>query len=343
MFLLVFSTPRLLQLCSMTSVVFLIMADLMMGCIQFHLFRGFPSTQAKTKQSQAEKLHEYGLYKPRDSHYDKGRKAGDRKDDRRLILLAECQVGKTGAYLHYLQLLARAASTIAVPPPPRLLGDGTWPRNVVSWLLPLWEKLFDKPRLGGTYSRLFASKYTAGIAKKRANLVMQSCKPGEGSWVENFQTLVRNVSGEAIMSEAGNTLIAGLNRGAVAPFDQRGQSTKTPASFESLKAAIDWDGRFHSHGVRLCVCSNQCTPACQQSTTDRSSFGAIPPIRVADLAKTGGQYDAVRARWEASHLEERHGGEQHLPILSHCGPLDLCAQRIQGRLTLSHRTCSVCQ
>ena len=260
--------------------------------------------------TQKKQLHEYHTYRPGDGHYDRleGNAKSRGKDERRLILSAECQVGKTGAYLHYLQLLTRATSAVAIPPP---LGPPS--RDVVGWLLPRWDELFGEPPLTGTYGRLFASKYTAGVAKKRTNLVMQSCKPA-GSWVGNFQDLLRNVSGERITSKAGKELIEKLNQEAVAPFTQQGQSTGAPGSLESLKAAIDWDGRFHSQGVRLCVCDGgQCSPECQQGAKDRPSFGVVPTIRVADLAKTGGQSDGVSGRWEASRPDSRKGGQRVCP------------------------------
>ncbi len=240
---------------------------------------------------------------------------------RRLILLAECQVGKTGAYLHYLQLLTRAASTIAIPSPLPLPDDGggARSRDVVSWLLPRWDELSRQPPLRGTYSKLFGSKYTVGVAKTRANLVMQSCRAPAGSrvrsglWVDSFQGLLRNVSGEGITSEAGEDWIQKLSNEAVAPFDEQGQSKREKVYLESLKKAIDWDGRLHSQGVHLCACDGLCSPECKQGAKGRSSFGAIPSIKVSDLAKTGGQCDGVSGRWGPSWQENR-SGEQRVPI-----------------------------
>lgn len=257
--------------------------------------------------------HHYDTYKPAKSHYDFGRNAASEKDERRLILLAECQVGKTGAYLHYLQLLTRTATTIAIPSPLPLPDEGEpRSRDVFSWLLPRWDELSLQPPLRKMYSTLFASKYTVGVAKTRTNLVMQSCKAPAGSrvdnvWVETFQGLLRNVSGERIASKAGEELIQKLRKDAVAPFDEQGQSTREKGSLESLKAAIDWDGRFHSQGVYLCACEGLCSPECKEAAKSRSSFGAIPSIKVADLAKTGGQSDGVSGRWGASRQEHRDG------------------------------------
>lgn len=149
---------------------------------------------AQNKVDKIGDLHDYHRFKPEATHYDYGN-GGDETDptrnERRMILSAECQVGKTGAYLHYLQLLKRAASFIPAQQP-LPLNEGSPPRDIVSWLLPNWETLSGKDPLSKTYGSLFASKYTAGVAKKRAYLVVESCKR-EGPWVANFQRLLSNV------------------------------------------------------------------------------------------------------------------------------------------------------
>ncbi|CAM9617174.1 unnamed protein product [Ectocarpus sp. 12 AP-2014] len=247
-------------------------------------------------------LHDYSRYRPDEGHYDSGRDKTSTRNERRLVLSAECQVGKTGAYLHYLKILKRAASPIATPPPPFPIVASSG--DVVSWLLPHWRTLSNTRPLSDMYGSLFAGKYTAGVANSRAYLVVQSCK--RDGWVTNFQEFLRNVlvhkvQGETINSEAGRRRIAGLEPRLEAPFDAEGQAIRTEASYASLKAAIDWDGRFHTnHGVQLCVCSGQCTPACQDSLAKlKVSYGAALSIRTADLAETGGRLDGVIARWEA--------------------------------------------
>ncbi|CAB1118332.1 unnamed protein product [Ectocarpus sp. CCAP 1310/34] len=176
------------------------------------------------------------------------------RNERRLVLSAECQVGKTGAYLHYLKILKRAASPIATPPPPFPIFASSG--DVVSWLLPHWRMLSNTRPLSEMYGSLFAGKYTAGVANSRAYLVVQSCK--RDRWVTNFQEFLRNVlahkvQGETIKNEAGRRRIAGLEPRLEAPFDAEARAIGTEASYASLKAAIDWVGRFHTnHGVQLC-------------------------------------------------------------------------------------------
>lgn len=177
------------------------------------------------------------------ARYDQGRDKDSPRNERRLILSAECQVGKTGAYLHFLELLMSAASTIPVPSTVTLSTKES-SRGNVGWLLPYWGKLSGMPPLRKTYHALFASKYTAGVIKKRAYLVVQSCKR-EG-WVANFQRLLLNVYcgikvddfdsikvyGETVTSQAGKDRITTL-KGKLpvdAPFDMRGQPIRTVAS-----------------------------------------------------------------------------------------------------------------
>lgn len=244
-------------------------------------------------------LHTYRKFKPGKGHYDKARNESSHRDERRLILSAECQVGKTGAYLHYLKLLMGAAKIIPVPPP-MIISEGPSSGNAVSrWLLPDWRTLFHEPPLKRSYGSLFPGKYTRGVAETRTHLVVQSCK-SEG-WVANYQMLLREVFGETITSKAGNALISKLTRelSGDAPFDEYGKlksSGTMEASYKSLKTAIDWDGRFNNYGVSLCVCENQCTSACQDALAS-VSYGTKLSIRTADLAKTGGRPDGVSRRW----------------------------------------------
>lgn len=287
---------------------------------------------AQNKVDEIGDLHDYHRFKPGASHYDYGNggdEAGPTRNERRLILSAECQVGKTGAYLHYLQLLKRAASFIpALQPLP--LNEGFPPRDIVSWLLPNWKTLSHKDHLSKMYGSLFASKYTAGVAEKRAYLVVESCKR-EGPWVANFQRLLSNVCegdegeddkvfGETITSQVGQKLLAELTTKLPAdkpPFEEDGQPVRTGDAYKSLQAAIDWDKIFHiSHGVRLCPCDGQCEcQATAVSSTSTGTFGTPPAIRMADLAETGGQRDGVRRKWKAPHGDPRGEKRALLPLL----------------------------
>lgn len=287
---------------------------------------------AQNKVDKIGDLHDYHRFKPEATHYDYGN-GGDETDptrnERRMILSAECQVGKTGAYLHYLQLLKRAASFIpALQPLP--LNEGSPPRDIVSWLLPNWETLSGKDPLSKTYGSLFASKYTAGVAKKRAYLVVESCKR-EGPWVANFQRLLSTVCegdegeddkvfGETITSQAGQALLAKLTAKLPAdkpPFEEDGQPVRTGDAYKSLKYAINWDKRFDiNHGVRLCPCGGDCKcEATAVSSASTGTFGTPRTIRMADLAETGGQRDGVRRKWNAPHGDSRGEKRALLPSL----------------------------
>lgn len=269
--------------------------------------------QAANKPITAEenKLHNYSAYNPSEKHYDHSRGQADRKDPRRLILSAECQIGKTGAYLHYLSMLSQAANFTAgvdsssekVPfPPPIQVNDG-WPKEELSWLLPYWQALHSKSRLGKTYTGLLPSKYTKGVATERVRLVKKSCTGG-GRWESKYADLLKQPGGEHVQSDAGQGLITKFEMGELdAPFDTQGEPTT--ACYESLKVAINWDGRFNPElGVQFCACEgHECE--CEAATAG-TSYRKKLILNLTELAATESQQGGVDLRWEAPE-HDLHG------------------------------------
>ncbi|CAM9719306.1 unnamed protein product, partial [Pylaiella littoralis] len=249
-------------------------------------------------RSKPNTLHDYSAYSPGDKHFDHHRTIDvDPKDPRRLILSAECQIGKTGAYLNYLSLLTSATSGLEnVPSPPRLnvKVDG-WPRQELSWLLPHWQTLFDIALMKNTYGTLLASKYTQGIARERVHLVVQSCKGDE--WQSKYADLLVDSCGEHVQSTVGKQQINHFQKITLeAPFDKQGQPRTTTVCYESLKLAINWDGRFKpSLGVQLCTCERQCT--CQGALAG-GSFAKGLTLRMEELARNWGEHGCVDVRWK---------------------------------------------
>lgn len=272
--------------------------------------------QRPINDAENNKLHDYLSYSPGKHHFDNRRRNDDLKDPRRLILSAECQVGKTGAYLEYLAKLTRAAtgssprSEIVPCPPPLAIGE-LWPKHVLDWLLPYWRAMVKVSPLAGTYNHLLASKYTKGIATERVHLVAKSCKHG-GLWNANYADRLKNVCGEHVQSAVGQERIENLRQATLeAPFDTAGNPRPTRAGYESLKQAINWDGRFETDfGVQLCTCEEgQCT--CPDVT---GSFGMGLKLCMANLAQQAeGEHEGVDARWETSP-EENEGETSSGPL-----------------------------
>ncbi|CAM9177501.1 unnamed protein product [Ectocarpus sp. 13 AM-2016] len=277
--------------------------------MDLHMIGSTSKKQRPITDAENNKLHDYLSYSPGKHHFDNRRRNDDRKDPRRLILSAECQVGKTGAYLEYLAMLTRAAtgssprSEIVPCPPPLAIGE-LWPKHVLDWLLPYWRAMVKVSPLAGTYNHLLASKYTKGIATERVHLVAKSCKHG-GLWNANYADRLKNVCGEHVQSAVGQGRIENLRQATLeAPFDTAGNPRPTRAGYESLKQAINWDGRFETDfGVQLCTCEEgQCT--CPDVT---GSFGMGLKLCMANLAQQAeGEHEGVDARWETSP-EENEG------------------------------------
>lgn len=259
----------------------------------------FVRMKRKPITAEENALHKYSTYSPKENHFDHPRHRTDPKDERRLVLSAECQIGKTGAYLHYLSMLTGTVpdpDLELIPSPLPWNTEDGWPKDAFSWLLPHWRTLLRIRPMTSTYGRLLASKYTNGIAMQRVHLVMQSCKGGE--WLKNYACGLVNLCGEHVRSEAGRELIQNLASGNLeAPFDAEGNPRQTRACCESLKMAINWDGRFDPRlGVVLCACEGHCT--CQDIMAGGASFGRGLKLSMAKLAQTGGEHGCVDARWE---------------------------------------------
>lgn len=263
----------------------------------------FVQKKSKPHTATEHALHDYSTYSPSNKHFDHPRRRTDPKDPRRLVLSAECQIGKTGAYLRYLSMLSEATGTgplpvsdsDVIPSPPRLKMEDGWPKDSLSWLLPYWRTLLKIAPMASTYKALLASKYTKGVAMERVHLVMQTCKRED--WLTEYAVRLMNSCGEHVRSEAGQALIHKLVEANLeAPFNAEGNPRQSTACYESLKKAINWDGRFEPGlAVTLCVCEGQCT--CQD-TTAGAKFGRGLTLIIKELAQTGGEHGCVDVRWE---------------------------------------------
>lgn len=106
--------------------------------------------------------------KPKSGHYDLD---NDFKHDRRLVLAAECQIGKTGAYLHFLSLLRNAIETAELPAPvPPGLPKGSLWRN---WEVPNRSDLLQDQQPAISYNLPKSGKYHAKIARQRLDYLFK--------------------------------------------------------------------------------------------------------------------------------------------------------------------------
>ncbi|CBJ31706.1 conserved unknown protein [Ectocarpus siliculosus] len=264
-----------------------------MAKMDLHMI-GSTNIKKKPNTETENALHNYSAYRPAEKHFDHRRGLSERKDPRRLILSAECQIGKTGVYLDYLSKLTNAttASCSEIVPCPPPVEDG-WPREELSWLLPHWRTLIGIAPMSNEYSTLLASKYTEGIVRERIHLVRQSCCEGN-RWRDEYAALLVDSCGEHVRSVIGNQYIEALRqRELVPPFNTEGDPTPAPACFESLKEAINWDGRFEPGlGVQFCACESQCTCAMAGD-----AYGKGLTLQLADLTRAGGEHGRVDERW----------------------------------------------
>jgi hypothetical protein len=158
----------------------------------------------------------------RKGHYDIGNNTKDTCATR-LLLKAECQIGKTGAFLAFLQLLNQEIEPPAIPPT-LWLGD----RSHLSryfWEVPYWKFMKEQPTFVYNFPKL--GKYHRKILESRIalfNFVQND--------VRQYLSLIRRT--EVVISSTGREKLVELSE----RFE--GQEQPNAAPFE----LINWDGRF---------------------------------------------------------------------------------------------------
>jgi hypothetical protein len=180
---------------------------------------------------------------PKGGHYD----ATDKLQGqhlRRFLLSAECQVGKTGAYLHFMSLLR---NTITVrpgdgqhPPVPPLIPLGApWYR----WLIPRLDDLNQQPNMlydfpkTGKYHRCIAHQR---LAQLQSLIATQQGGGGEGSFKQRFIGMIQQY--ERTVTERGSQRLEQLP----------GYDTVPPSGHvgdDWILDFVNWDGRFVRDGV----------------------------------------------------------------------------------------------
>jgi hypothetical protein len=181
--------------------------------------------------------------KPKAGHYD----ATDKLQGqhlRRFLLSAECQVGKTGAYLHFLSLLRSAITVLPGdgqhPPVPPLIPLGApWHR----WLIPRFDDLNQQPNMlydfpkTGKYHRCLAHQR---LAQLQSLIATQHGGGGEGSFKQRFIGVIQEY--ECTVTERGRRKLDLLPEyPSVPPAGHVGD--------DWILDFVNWDGRFVRDGV----------------------------------------------------------------------------------------------
>ncbi|GBG35110.1 GREB1-like protein [Hondaea fermentalgiana] len=172
-------------------------------------------------------------------HYDSGHSGV--VDPRRLLLMAQCQQGKTGTYLHFLRLLKERVE-LAIPTPPDALP--LVPR--AEWTLPHWRNLIvsAQPPLSKFYNRLQTSQYDTSILQQRT-LVLMLASESRSGWKEAYLDYLLDEDGEAVQCKAGKDKVKELRQKLAqehtAPFNGS-RCTNSRLAF----VCVNFDGRFSS-------------------------------------------------------------------------------------------------
>ena len=223
-------------------------------------------------------------------HYDALPHDPHDKHSRRMLLFAECQIGKTGAYLYYLRRLREVIRGSFEPP----FVPG--PINCLrSWHFPYWKTLADSGKLD--YSQPKEGHYYEKVAKQRLAFLQAAAKaltqtPGRCwislycEWLSKAEVELltdpstgakKRLPGELIVSSVGAEKIADLKKSLEAkhaniPISPTGEVKQGSEAANVLKACINWDQRM----------------------TNLSVLG--DPQQLAELQQPG--YDAANVVWD---------------------------------------------
>lgn len=133
-------------------------------------FLKFSKLDSYLNSSRALSVRDTSAFKlaKRQDHYDLHVSPENQYHDRRLLLMAECQIGKTGSYLAYLQLLDHHINKEdeSLPITAPMVREGI---QLHEWFVPYWHSLHRQPALD--YSAPQSGKYILPIARQRLALL----------------------------------------------------------------------------------------------------------------------------------------------------------------------------
>lgn len=195
-------------------------------------------------------LHSTDLRRLRVSnkHYDYQRGTGQ-YDPRRILLFAECQIGKTGAYIHLIQLLLSEVTEQVPEPQIRLSRDCTR-YSELQWRFPYWQDLMRQDNIDYSYPRY--GKYHEFILSQRLALLVKCVQQPSGrGWLTDYcSTIVGSGKlGELVISSEGRHRIGQLLQ-TYGQFEapirvDPGSSEIVVLNQNLLERALDWDNRLN--------------------------------------------------------------------------------------------------
>jgi hypothetical protein len=178
-------------------------------------------------------------------HYDTGN-VTNMKHPRRLLLGAECQIGKTDAFLKFLSMFAEILNFQEdLPPGPIELRTVFSPQD---YYFPHWKKIEDQPRL--VYSNVGKGKYHEPLLKQRLFGIMkardraQSVSNADAFIFEYMQFLsktefVNCAKGVELLRELRNIVVEVDD---VIPVNLTNRTT--------IRSLLDWDGRMKNEACK---------------------------------------------------------------------------------------------
>jgi hypothetical protein len=150
-------------------------------------------------------LHSEAAYRAKvkvGDHYD-AHNAGKKEEARRLLLWAQCQQGKTGAYLHFVHLIYQDKSLLEEVAP-RVQGCDMP-------TLPYWRSIALQKgpfaRLCKYYNKPSFGQYHGRVASHRFKLLEESSASGD-AWLEEYKALLQRREG--VETREGRALLARL-------------------------------------------------------------------------------------------------------------------------------------
>jgi hypothetical protein len=178
-------------------------------------------------------------------HYDAG-PAACAKHKNRLLLFAECQIGKTGAYLHFITRLREEIRGDRLPAVILDKVDTKW-----GWHFPYWRNLSNAVL---DYKQPKEGHYFEKVAQGRMVRLQKLAKEGLMNWASAFCKWLQGHGadepyGELIVSETGRKKIEELYdkiKDADIPVMPSGCAKEGARHEDVLRSCINWDARMNN-------------------------------------------------------------------------------------------------